>query len=68
MLFQVLSSVKEHMSELLKTVYSRVSLDETVAHEVMSTILAAVFAEMDHSSKQVQIAFQYMIFILGKLG
>ncbi|XP_052253348.1 condensin-2 complex subunit G2-like isoform X39 [Dreissena polymorpha] len=49
---KVLSSVKEHMSELLKTVYSRVSLDETVAHEVMSTILAAVFAEMDHSSKQ----------------
>ncbi|XP_052803388.1 condensin-2 complex subunit G2-like [Mya arenaria] len=49
---KVLDGVKTHMTELLLTVSARSCLDDTVLHDVMATIMAAVWAELVFYSRQ----------------
>ena len=53
-LLQVLKGVHLHVSELLKTVFGSLSLDNSVLHNVMATVLAAILAEMSFYSQQVR--------------
>ena len=56
LLFQLLGGVKGHMLELLKSVFTAQSPDDSVLPDVMATIFATVLAELSFFSSHVSIA------------
>ena len=56
LLLQLLGGVKGHMLELLKSVFTAQSPDDSVLPDVMATIFATVLAELSFFSSHVSIA------------
>ncbi|KAL3837005.1 hypothetical protein ACJMK2_022398, partial [Sinanodonta woodiana] len=52
---KMLQNVKSHVFELMKTLFSSLSVDPAVLHEIMATIAATVIAELTFYSQQLEL-------------